>query len=195
VIHDVAQFLAKPVLQAANGSAVRLELKLEHVSDLLNNRSTQVSLSGQSLTLLPESAPSTSSDVRGATAAIKAGGTNGSSLPTRSMGLNMTSASPVADFRAVSVAPVNPQLKGVATNIPGWSSLPQQQLASAPQLGFYVPYLQTWTLLGYSRGALLNTIALSPQEETTIELFTWDRRTDALEQTSSSDVEQEHRKH
>jgi hypothetical protein len=61
---------------------------------------------------------------------------------------------------------------------------------SAPQLGFYVPYVQTWKLLGYSRGALLNSIALAPQEETTIELFSWDRRTNALEQTSTSEAEQ-----
>lgn len=40
---------------------------------------------------------------------------------------------------------------------------------------FHLPYRQTWKLLGYSRGALLNSISLAPQEETTIEVFTWDR--------------------
>ena len=67
---------------------------------------------------------------------------------------------------------------------------PEEVKPKAPEVGFYVPYRQTWTLLGYSRGEPLNTISLAPQEETTIELFIWDRRTNALEQTSASEVEQ-----
>lgn len=44
---------------------------------------------------------------------------------------------------------------------------------------------QEWTLQGYRRGALLSTISLAPQEQTTIEIFSWDRRRSDSEVTSS----------
>jgi hypothetical protein len=70
----------------------------------------------------------------------------------------------------------------------------EELLAAAkppPPLPFvlYVPYRQRWTLLGYTRGELLNSIPLSPQEETTIELFSWDRRTASREESQSSEQE------
>jgi hypothetical protein len=48
-----------------------------------------------------------------------------------------------------------------------------------------LPYKQVWELKGYTRGELLNSIALTPQEETTIEVFSWDRHKTDKEQTSS----------
>jgi len=51
-------------------------------------------------------------------------------------------------------------------------------------------WLQTWELLGYSRGRLLNTVSLAPQEETTVEIFTWDRRTASSEMSSSVESEE-----
>jgi hypothetical protein len=56
-------------------------------------------------------------------------------------------------------------------------------------LALYLPFRQRWDLLGYSRGALLNTLSLAPQEETTIEVFTWDRRKRTSERSASSEVE------
>jgi hypothetical protein len=44
------------------------------------------------------------------------------------------------------------------------------------QLALYLPFRQTWELLGYSRGPLISSLSLAPQEETTIEIFSWDRR-------------------
>jgi len=54
-----------------------------------------------------------------------------------------------------------------------------------PKLDFLLclPYRQTWKLLGYSRGELLNTISLAPEEETTIEITTWDKLTSTQEET------------
>ena len=48
-----------------------------------------------------------------------------------------------------------------------------------------LPYKQVWQLKGYTRGELLNSIALTPQEETTIEVFSWDRHKTDRDQTSS----------
>jgi len=56
-----------------------------------------------------------------------------------------------------------------------------------PQFEFvvYLAYRQEWKLLGFARGDLLNCISLAPQEETTIEIQTWDRR------RASQDVSEE----
>jgi hypothetical protein len=53
----------------------------------------------------------------------------------------------------------------------------------------YMPYRQTWELEGYARGALLNSISLSPQEETTIEVFTWDRYKRTSEESLTTESE------
>ncbi len=47
---------------------------------------------------------------------------------------------------------------------------------------------QLWTLDGFTRGELLQTIALAPGEETTVETFSWDRRTSRLDQSTETDV-------
>lgn len=53
-----------------------------------------------------------------------------------------------------------------------------------------VPWLQTWTLTGFSRGALLSSLALTPQEEVVIETHSWERRVRGLDQSSETDTEQ-----
>jgi hypothetical protein len=56
-------------------------------------------------------------------------------------------------------------------------------------LAVYFEWNQEWVLKGFSRGRLLQSLALGPQEETTIELFTWDRRKRTLEQSSMTETE------
>ena len=41
----------------------------------------------------------------------------------------------------------------------------------AIQVSLFLPWEQVWTLLGYTRGRLIQSIGLAPQEETTIEVF------------------------
>lgn len=71
---------------------------------------------------------------------------------------------------------------------------PAESLLPDLPMALYLPYRQTWELLGYSRGALLNSVSLAPQEETTIEVFTWDRVkrsrevAESVEQESSQDA-------
>jgi hypothetical protein len=55
----------------------------------------------------------------------------------------------------------------------------------------FVPWKQTWTLKGFSRGNLLNTIALAPQEEITMQVFNWERRSRTLEQSAETDISQQ----
>jgi hypothetical protein len=53
----------------------------------------------------------------------------------------------------------------------------------------YVPYRQQWLLQGYARGDLLNTLSLAPQEETTIEVFSWERRRREEEESTGTENE------
>jgi hypothetical protein len=59
------------------------------------------------------------------------------------------------------------------------SEIPFHEFAFEPiprfEFVLFLSYRQEWTLDGFARGDLLNTIALAPQEETTIEIFSWDR--------------------
>lgn len=56
------------------------------------------------------------------------------------------------------------------------------------ELVLHLPYRQRWTLKGYSRGELLNSISLAPQEETTIEIFSWDRFTREREESFEAEL-------
>ena len=56
-------------------------------------------------------------------------------------------------------------------------------------IGLFTTFEQTWTLAGYSRGSLVNSITLAPQEEITIEIFTFDRRKVEEERTLTTEFE------
>ncbi|MEQ1711962.1 MAG: hypothetical protein ABL908_11250, partial [Hyphomicrobium sp.] len=60
---------------------------------------------------------------------------------------------------------------------------------AAPSFAAVIAWKQIWTLQGYSRGRLLNSLTLAPQEETVIELFSWDRHKRQLDQSQQTDIE------
>jgi hypothetical protein len=53
-----------------------------------------------------------------------------------------------------------------------------------------LPWKQTWTLKGFSRGNLISSLAMAPGEETTITVSSWERRTKSLSQSAETDIEQ-----
>lgn len=55
------------------------------------------------------------------------------------------------------------------------------------ELALYLPWKQQWWLQGYSRGQLLHSFALAPQEESVIEISSWDRRKTETEISTSSE--------
>lgn len=57
-------------------------------------------------------------------------------------------------------------------------------------LAFHLPFTQTWKLEGYTRGRMVNSFALAPGEEQTVDVFTWDRTKSSLESTLSFEQEQ-----
>jgi hypothetical protein len=58
-----------------------------------------------------------------------------------------------------------------------------------PGLAVLLPIDQTWSLLTYQRGRLSASISLTPQEEMTIEVYSWDRRKTSSEDTTTFDSE------
>lgn len=66
-------------------------------------------------------------------------------------------------------------------------------VASSPpavvEMALLVPFEQRWTLKTYERGELISAIGLTPLEEVTIEVFSWDRRKSSVEDSSSSEAE------
>ena len=63
----------------------------------------------------------------------------------------------------------------------------QPTLASLP-LAIYMPITQLWELLGYSRGALIHSVGLAPQEELTLEVHSWQKFTTGLEDTTTTEL-------
>jgi hypothetical protein len=179
VVANLSEFLADPGVADSQGKRLALKLQPDHVALLLKNRSIQVTTHTGPITIVP---PSDGTEVR---AVGNAGETMSMSYAMRADSSNTIRDHPPEGLAALRGADRNSMI------IPAEETPPSSNAGlSSPQLGFYVPYVQRWNLLGYSRGALLNSIALAPQEETTIELFSWDRRTNALEQTSTSEAEQ-----
>lgn len=58
-----------------------------------------------------------------------------------------------------------------------------------PQLAMLLPLDQTWVLTTYERGRLASSISLAPQEEVTIDVYSWDRRKTSREETTTFDTE------
>jgi hypothetical protein len=80
-----------------------------------------------------------------------------------------------------TVAPQNMTDK-VQPRLPTGTGLP---------VAVFVPWKQTWSLKGFSRGNLLNTIAMAPQEQVTMQVSSWERRSRSLEQSSETETDQQ----
>ncbi len=57
------------------------------------------------------------------------------------------------------------------------------------EIGLVTAFEQEWKLKGYSRGSLVNSITLAPQEELTIEVFTYDKFKIEEEKTLTTEFE------
>lgn len=94
----------------------------------------------------------------------------------------------VASSASAMTMTMLPAVQPAGTSMPASNQVVEQTISQLVlpsfEFVFYLPYRQTWELLGYSRGELLNSVSLAPQEETTIEIFTWDRLKTSQEDTS-----------
>jgi len=78
-----------------------------------------------------------------------------------------------------------------STNVPPPPStnVPPPPPTAPPQVAVLLPLDQKWQLKTYERGRLVSSISLTPQEEVTIDIFSWDRRKTSREDTTSFDTE------
>ncbi len=101
-------------------------------------------------------------------------------------------AAPPAPVTVVTPEPAPPA--PVPEAPPSNSTPVEKRLGTAPipklDVALFLAWRQIWTLKGLSRGRLLHSLSLAPQEEATIELFTWERHRKTLEQSSETDTEQ-----
>lgn len=75
------------------------------------------------------------------------------------------------------------------TNVPPPPPTSGPPPTAPPQVAVLLPIDQKWHLKTYERGRLVSSISLTPQEEVTIDIFSWDRRKTSREDTTSFDTE------
>jgi hypothetical protein len=101
-----------------------------------------------------------------------------------------TRSSPMAVLDSSMQAPPSSNTgERVIPQLPSRGSTANPEPGNKLAVYVYLPFRQQWTLKGYSRGALLNVISLAPQEEATIEVFSWQRLKTQNERASSFEGE------
>jgi hypothetical protein len=164
---DLPTFLSRREVTLRNGVRAPVTLTATNVSELTSGGTTRVALAGGR----PENGPN--GDGRAVYVTLEA----------RDGPVTSTSPSLAATGRAGGLR----VLDGVPAGIHTIETPP----VALPLLEFvvYLPYRQEWMLRGYSRGELINSIPLTPNEETTIEIETWDRRTRMAQVTTGEEAE------
>jgi hypothetical protein len=166
IVPDVHDFLTTGRL-AINGDEHSFDLTDENVSEL----------SGSGITMLRLGGGRTATSVYAVSSALVVGGDQ-----------------PTSASYAATAAPktISPEQYGVKSLPPELLKTPERiaEMTEAAfftdgSLALYLPYRITWTLLGYTRGELLNTISLEPDETASIEVTTWDRLKQEQEEATS----------
>jgi hypothetical protein len=169
-IGDVYGFISAPAIETTPGRVTGVTLSARNVRELVNGETTRIELGGQRGTI--DARPSVRRDdgVRpgGAPAMDHAGIASTSYALTAAAGREPIGYFPPTELVG-HVELERPMSEDALDDLISENYLPRFELV------LYMPYKQTWELLGYSRGELLNSISLAPQEETTIEVFSWDR--------------------
>jgi hypothetical protein len=208
---DLATFLADPVVPGSEGELIKVALKPAEVRELRHDGATTVMVGKTTVTLhdSPPEVGTTQSKMRAANEGNypneprdgddedppkKGGGNNSGSGGVH--GATSVTGEPVAP---VVVAVIGPTVIAHVPPPPGTAqpAPPESQPAANPktmalglQVAVFMPWRQTWRLTGFSRGELRHSLALAPQEETTIEVTSWQRRARSLDQASSTEVDQ-----
>jgi hypothetical protein len=161
-ITDLAAFLTRPHIRGVDGGTVQVPLTSELIGGLRRHGRAEVRVGDAAVTLKVSSDPA---------------GFGSPAYEVSRQAATVAPAPPITSSGPGQPPPGQPSTS-LETRV-GQTSPPTFELA------LHVQWIQEWRLKGYSRGVLLNTIALAPQEETTLEIFTWDRRKTQVERTSS----------
>ena len=173
VIEDLAHFLVQRQVPGVDGHPIDLDLGRDAVRELRVSGSTSLTVGDRRVTLLDE---------------------------RRIPDMDEGSAAFAVRLRRDSRVKVHPGLfsdsqKGHAGLVAERSAADVSLTSGAARplglpVAVFLPWRQTWTLTGFSRGELRSSLALAPLEEMTIEVSSWERRLRTLDQSSQTDVEQ-----
>jgi hypothetical protein len=168
VVEDLAEFFAQPQVPAIDGRPVALGLSTAEVKELRTVGSTTVLVGGTRISVVDQRR--------------RDGSENGGTRATWSM--LTTGPAPAPSAKASGAVP--PATPAMANGVDAGHVVSPIGLPVA----VFMPWRQTWVLSGFSRGELRSSLALAPQEETTIEVSSWERRLRTLDQSSTTDVDQ-----
>jgi hypothetical protein len=164
---ELGAWLADPWTEDVDGTRLSLTLSPSNVTDLTGKGQTTVHVRGYKVKVSVKKAPKIDPPPSGGDPPT--GGTGTGTPTTTTTTTTTTTPTPDADYD------------------------PECEIDPAGDddvvLAVYFEWVQSWTLTGFSRGRMLQSLALAPQEETTVELFTWDRRTTVFERITETDGE------
>jgi hypothetical protein len=176
VVASLDEFVRNPSIPAMDGSGLRVRLSGAQLRQLRDSQSVMVTAAGRRVAVQIDSNGNGTGDGRAVAryaASVSGGGSVVTSVGEGLSGESTRSSGTVMEETA-------------GTSVP---SVPVQSETTFT-LALYLPWRQLWRLHGYTRGELLHSLVLSPQEEVTIEVSSWDRRKRMFEDSAQSSFEQ-----
>jgi hypothetical protein len=178
-VDDLGAFFAAPSVPGADGRPIPVELESREVHELRTTGVTTVVV-GETPVTVYGGAPSGGAIHPVGSPSIHSVGGDGIATTIRTLdaGTATTSSAATAYFGdTVTVDDGTDDDESTTTPL----GLP---------VAVFLPWRQTWKLTGFSRGELRHSLALAPQEETTIEILSWERRLRSLDQTALTETEE-----
>ncbi|WP_189710710.1 hypothetical protein, partial [Streptomyces anandii] len=173
VVRDLAGFLSQPLVPGSDGRPVSVALSRSQVSALRLDGTATVNLGGDQITLI---------DGNREDQALR----DGHRLAARALTERVSLAAGVTPVRRIE--------NRVTAALPSPRARSTDESRAVVPLGLpvavFMPWRQVWQLTGFSRGELRGSLALAPQEETTVEVSSWERRLRTLDQSSQTEVDQ-----
>jgi hypothetical protein len=215
-ISDLAAFLAKPEVPGDDGRPFALTLTHDEVHDLRTAGTTSITLADNTVLKLTVATavtvataamqrrrPRDDGDLGGTDGDLGGTDTTGDE-PEEPVTPKAKTVETVATISAGS-AVAHTRYKQILTDPRGFEKIKKFFAGAEPlpitpppparppfhlRVALFLPWRQTWTMKGLSRGRLMQSLALAPEEEATIELQTWERHRKTLEQSTETDTEQ-----
>jgi hypothetical protein len=202
---DLAAFIADPTVMAIGGERVPVALTADGLHQLISTGRGTFQAAGHSVDLVvatgqksivTKSFGGSGGGMGGSLPAVK--------VPDRSSQEIVALARTVSDKkffvnpyapdkdRGVSTIP-NLAQPSITDTQPSMTDKVQPRLPTGTGLAVavFVPWKQTWTLRGFSRGNLLHTIAMAPQEQINMQVQSWERKSRSLEQSTETETDQQ----
>ena len=192
LVRDCADFIAAPVIPAADGSMIRVELDAASVASFrregqltttVNGKQVLIGVLGRGYKPVPDG-PDPGGPLNGDTIIL------GPAYVLRHKIVYGLDDVRRDELDTVATADgKNTGYNGTASATQGKPSVPAFSKIGLP-IAVLLPWKQTWKLVGFTRGNLISSLALAPGEETRITVASWERRAKSLDQTAETDVEQ-----